>query len=160
MRLERWIWNIRAGGKTPLCSSYIVIVNTNPHFLTAKMATNGDKSSKIKVASNHYWDSAMISGNHQNLTLLSSIATCHSWWTSERKQIFSLETEEEMCRVLQEVSSVSPVQFRQSSFLPRLPWTVCKQLEQLPWATQAKQKQHMPSFQLSSHPIYIRSWLL
>ena len=55
-----------------MCSSYIVIVNTNPHFLTAKMATNGDKSSKIKVASNHYWDSAMISGNHQNLTLFSS----------------------------------------------------------------------------------------
>ena len=72
---------IRAGGKTPLCSSYIVIVNTNPHFLTAKMATNGDKSSKIKVASNHYWDSAML-----RPVIPDGL---------KRKKMISLETDEE-----------------------------------------------------------------
>ena len=72
----------------------------------------------------------------------------------KRKKMISLETDEEDVSVEYYKKSV---QFRQSSFLPILPWTVCKQLEQLPWPTQAKQKQHMPSFQFSSHPIYIVS---
>ena len=50
-----------------------------------------------------------------------------------------------------------------SSVLPGLPWTVCKQLDQLLWATQAERNKintasnnkRISSFHFSSCPIYI-----
>ena len=93
-------------------------------------------------------------------------------WLGTCSQVSSPEIlKEGMCNVLKQrlaAISVSPVNrnFR-SSVLPGLPWTVCKQLHQLLWATQAERNKtntagnnkRLSLFQYITHPFFQYLWI-